>query len=87
MTVSNTREGMRNYRPRRPNTTLKDVITPEIRAKRAKMIDEARLDNVEKSNQKAAANATPTMKKGGTVAKYARGGGIEQRGKTRGKIC
>lgn len=27
------------------------------------------------------------MKKGGKVKKYARGGGIEIRGKTRGKIC
>ena len=27
------------------------------------------------------------MKKGGQVKKYAKGGGIEQRGKTRGKIC
>ena len=27
------------------------------------------------------------MKKGGKVAKYARGGGIEVKGKTRGKIC
>ena len=31
----------------------------------------------------------PVVKKakGGNVAKYARGGGIEQRGKTRGKMC
>jgi len=27
------------------------------------------------------------MKKGGKVAKYARGGGIEVKGKTRGKMC
>jgi hypothetical protein len=27
------------------------------------------------------------MKKGGAVKKYARGGGIEQRGKTRGRMC
>lgn len=27
------------------------------------------------------------MKKGGKVAKYARGGGIEIKGKTRGKMC
>lgn len=29
----------------------------------------------------------PAMKKGGKVAKFARGGGIEQRGKTKGKFC
>ena len=27
------------------------------------------------------------MKKSGKVAKYARGGGIERKGKTRGKMC
>lgn len=27
------------------------------------------------------------MKKGGAVKKYAKGGGIESRGKTRGKMC
>lgn len=27
------------------------------------------------------------LKKGGKVAKYARGGGIEVRGKTKGKVC
>lgn len=31
--------------------------------------------------------AVRPMKKGGKVAKYARGGGIEVRGKTRGKMC
>ena len=27
------------------------------------------------------------MKHGGSVKKYAKGGGVEQRGKTRGKMC
>jgi hypothetical protein len=27
------------------------------------------------------------MKEGGKVAKYARGGGIERKGKTKGKMC
>lgn len=31
--------------------------------------------------------AEAKMKKGGGVKKYARGGGIESRGKTRGKMC
>lgn len=87
MPVSSTRAGMRNYVPRRPGTTINDVVTPETRAKRAKMIDEARLDSAEKANQDAAATVPPAMKNGGKVAKYARGGGIEQRGKTRGKMC
>ena len=41
MPVSSTRAGMRNYVPRRPGTTLDDVITPEIRAKRKKMLEDA----------------------------------------------
>jgi hypothetical protein len=36
--------------------------------------------------QKASAPAVKKAK-GGKVSKYARGGGIEQRGKTRGKMC
>jgi len=36
----------------------------------------------------ASAEAKETeMKRGGKVAKYARGGGIEVRGKTKGKVC
>ena len=87
MPVSSTAAGMKNYVPRRPDKTIDDIITPEIRAKRAKMIDDARLDEAEKANQSAAASVKPAMKKGGKVAKYARGGGIEQRGKTRGRMC
>jgi hypothetical protein len=87
MPVSSTPAGMKNYVPRRPGKTMDDIVTPEIRAKRAKMINEARDNDAEKENQAAAASVKPAMKKGGKVAKYARGGGIEQRGKTRGKMC
>ena len=31
-------------------------------------------------------SAEPMMKKGGTVKKYAKGGGIESKGKTRGRM-
>jgi hypothetical protein len=83
---------MRNYVPRRPGTTLDDVITPEIRAKRKKMLEDARLDDLETQNQNAA-EAAPTTKtemgqkfaKGGSVS--SRADGIAQRGKTRGKMC
>lgn len=42
-----------------------------------------------KAVKAAAAAASPANKKacGGTIKKYARGGGIEAKGKTRGKIC
>ena len=88
MPVSSTRAGMRNYVPRRPGTTLDDVITPEIRAKRKKMLEEVQDD---KDREKT--DAAPTTKtemgqkfsKGGSVS--SRADGIAQRGKTRGKIC
>ena len=86
MPVSSTKAGMKNYVPRRPGMTLDDVVTPEIRAKRAMMVQQAKDDAMDTEAQKAQA-MPPTMKKGGKVSKYARGGGIEQRGKTRGKIC
>jgi hypothetical protein len=91
MPVSSTAAGMKNYVPRRPGKVLNDVVTPEIRAKRAKMLNEARLDKEAQMGQqqynKIQDESVAGMKKGGKVAKYARGGGIEQRGKTRGKMC
>ena len=88
MPVSNTRAGMRNYVPRRPNTTLDDVITPEVRAARKKMLEEVQDD---KDREKT--DAAPTTKtemgqkfsKGGSVS--SRADGIAQRGKTRCKMC
>ena len=88
MPVSNTRAGMRNYVPRRPGTTLDDVITPETRAKRKKM-----LEDVQDDKDREEADAAPTTKtemgqkfaKGGSVS--SRADGIAQRGKTRGKMC
>ena len=77
MPVSSTAAGMKNYVPRRPDKTIDDIITPEIRAKRAKMIDDARLDEAEKANQSAAASVKPAMKKGGVVKtrRFMEGGG------------
>ena len=88
MPVSSTRAGMRNYVPRRPGTTLDDVITPEIRAARKKMLEEVQDD---KDREKT--DAAPTTKtemgqkfsKGGSIS--SRADGIAQRGKTRGKMC
>ena len=88
MPVSSTRAGMRNYVPRRPGTTLDDVITPEIRAARKKMLEEVQDD---KDREKT--DAAPTTKtemgqkfsKGGSIS--SRADGIAQRGKTRGRMC
>ena len=89
MPVSNTRAGMRNYVPRRPGTTLDDVITPETRGIRKKMLGE-----VQDEEDRKKADAAPTTKtemgqkfsKGGSVSASRRGDGIAQRGKTRGKM-
>ena len=88
MPVSNTRAGMRNYVPRRPGTTLDDVITPETRDRRKKMLGE-----VQDEEDRKKADAAPTTKtemgqkfsKGGSVS--SRADGIAQRGKTRCKMC
>ena len=88
MPVSNTRAGMRNYVPRRPNTTLDDVTTPETRDRRKKMLEE-----VQDEEDRKKADAAPTTKtemgqkfsKGGSVS--SRADGIAQRGKTRCKVC
>jgi hypothetical protein len=79
---------MRNYVPRRPGTTLDDVITPETRDRRKKMLEEVRDDKYREE-----ADAAPTTKtemgqkfsKGGSVS--SRADGIAQRGKTRCKVC
>ena len=68
--MSNTAEGMRGYKPRRPGTTLDDVVTPEIRAKRASMIEEAKDENRKKAAGDAYDKAMPNpYKKGGSVDK------------------
>ena len=88
MPVSSTRAGMRNYVPRRPGTTLDDVITPEIRAKRKKMLEEVQDDKDREKTDVAPTTKTEMgqkFSKGGSVS--SRADGIAQRGKTRGKMC
>jgi hypothetical protein len=79
---------MRNYVPRRPGTTLDDVITPEIRAKRKKMLEEVQDDKDREKTDVAPTTKTEMgqkFSKGGSVS--SRADGIAQRGKTRGKMC
>ena len=89
-----TPEAAKKYKPRRPDVTIDDVITPEIRAKRKAMMDAA-------ADEAAGAAAGATYDKlttvgkakGGKIKKMSSGGytraadGIAQRGKTRGKMC
>jgi hypothetical protein len=74
----------KKYKPRRPNTTIDDVITPETRAK----MQEAK---AEAADAKASAEAGAEYDKATTVGKknggVTRADGIAQRGKTRGKMC
>jgi hypothetical protein len=79
---------MKAYRPRRPGTTLDDVITPEIRASRAAMVKEARQEAKDREDQvktdKAYADAqtSPDYAKGGVT----RADGCITKGHTKGRM-
>jgi len=74
---------MGGYKARRPNVTIDDIITPELRAKRKEMTMEAK---GEAATTKAAEEAGKDM--GMANGGYVKAAdGITQRGKTRGKIC
>ena len=83
-------KGMKAYKPRRPGTTLDDVVTPEIRARRAAMIKEARDQSMQDAAGAAYDQAMPSPEryaKGGSVGSASkRADGCAQRGKTRGKM-
>ena len=81
-----TPEAAKQYKPRRTPGSLDDVITPEIRAKRAIMMQDVK----DKAMQDAAGAAydkampVPGMKKGGTAS--SRADGCCTKGKTRGTM-
>lgn len=91
---SNTAAGMRGYKPRRPDITMDDVVTPEIRAKRAMMMRGAKDDAMMEAAGSAYDKAMPApYKKGGGVKKMSAGGsaskradGIATKGKTKGAM-
>ena len=88
MATSTTEKGMRNYKPRRPEMTADDVVTPESRARIDAMVQEAKDAAMQPKIDKAyeGARTTPAnYKKGGTAS--SRADGIAQKGKTRGKMC
>jgi len=85
---SSSAAGMRNYKPRRPEMTLDDVVTPETRMKRAAMMQEARDQAMQPKLDAAyeAARTTP-YKKGGSVSSASkRADGCAERGKTKGTM-
>ena len=79
---------MRNYKPRRPEMTLDDVVTPETRAKRAAMMQDAQDQAMQPKIDAAyqAARTTP-YKSGGSVGSASkRADGCAERGKTKGTL-
>ena len=74
----------KKYKPRRPDVTIDDVITPEIRAKRKEMMESAADEAAGPITDAAYEKSRTTMKKGGYVRAA---DGIAQRGKTRGTMC
>lgn len=87
---STTAAGMRGYKPRRPEMTLDDVVTPETRAKRAAMLAGAKDAAMQEAAGAAYDKAMPSPEryaKGGSVGSASkRADGCAQRGKTRGTL-
>lgn len=85
-----TPQAAKNYKPRRPDVTIDDVITPEERARRERDVQEAKdtteAPKVDKAYMESLTSTEPTKKASGGMTASARADGIAQRGKTRGKV-
>ncbi len=83
-------EMARRYKPRRPEMTLDDVVTPETRAKRAAMVQGAKDDAMMEAAGAAYDKAMPSPEryaKGGSVGSASkRADGCAERGKTKGRM-
>ena len=79
---------MRNYKPRRPEMTLDDVVTPETRMKRAARMQDAKDQSMQpKIDAAYEASRTTPYKKGGSVSSASsRADGCAERGKTKGTM-
>jgi hypothetical protein len=90
MMPSSSPAGMRGYKPRRPEMTLDDVVTPETRAKRAAMMQDARDQAMQPKIDAAYDKAMPSpdrYAKGGSVGSASsRADGCAVKGKTKGKM-
>ena len=77
----------KRYKARRPEVTIDDVITPEIRAKRKAMMEAAADEAAGPAADIAYEKSRTTMAKGGKVGSASkRADGIAKSGKTRGKM-
>jgi hypothetical protein len=85
---SSSAAGMRAYKPRRPEMTMDDVVTPEIRAKRAAMMQDARDQAMQPKIDAAYEGARTTpFKNGGSVGSASkRADGCAVKGKTKGRM-
>ena len=82
-----TPEAAKRYKPRRPEMTLDDVVTPAERERRARDVQEAKDQSAQEAATKEYNRIMPTPEKyskGGSAS--SRADGIAQRGKTRGTI-
>lgn len=88
--MSMTPQAAKNYKPRRPGTTLEDVVTPEERKRREQDIqaakDAADQSKIDKAYMDSLTSTQPAGKAEGGMTASARADGICQRGKTRGKM-
>ena len=74
----------KRYKARRPEVTIDDVVTPEIRAKRKAMMEAAADEAAGPAADMAYEKSRTTMAKGGKVSSASkRADGCAQRGKTR----
>ena len=72
------KKDMSAYKPRRPGTTMDDVVTPESRARNAAMVQEVKDEAASKAAGKAYDKAMPKAEK------YAKGGSVRGYGMARG---
>lgn len=85
-----TPEAAKRYRPRRPEMTLDDVVTPAERERRARDVQEAKdmadQPKTDKAYMESLTSTEPVKKAGGGMTASARADGCAQRGRTRGKM-
>ena len=82
-----TPEAAKRYKPRRPEMTLDDVVTPAERERRARDVQEAKDKAAQEAATKEFDRIMPTPEKyskGGSAS--SRADGIAIRGKTRGTM-
>lgn len=81
MNTADMAKSMRAYKPRRPGTTLEDVITPEERDRRAR-----EMQDIKDERARQAIKGMGYANGGKVSSASKRADGCAQRGKTRGMM-